>query len=154
MESLISDLVSRFENGSLNRRDLVQGLALLAASGTAAAAQEQLDFNRANIDHVSIQVADLQRSIAFYQKMFGFSVINQDQPLGIVRLGTNKVLVSLNRQSPAGIVDHFAIGVPQFTKESAARYLQQRGAVPLDDPYAGLHVKDPDGVNVQVFSQR
>jgi catechol 2,3-dioxygenase-like lactoylglutathione lyase family enzyme len=154
MESLISDLVSRFENGSLNRRDLVQGLALLAASGTPAAAQEELDFKRANIDHVSIQVADLQRSIAFYQKMFGFSVINQDQPLGIVRLGTNKVLVSLNRQSPTGIIDHFAIGVPQYTKESAARYLQQRGAIPLDDPYAGLHVKDPDGVNVQVFSQR
>ena len=154
MESLISDLVSHFEKGSLNRRDLVQGLAMLAASGTAAAAEEELDFKRANIDHVSIQVADLQRSIAFYQKMFGFSVINQDQPLGIVRLGTNKVLVSLNRQSPTGIIDHFAIGVPQYTKESAARYLQQRGAIPLDDPYAGLHVKDPDGNNVQVFSQR
>jgi hypothetical protein len=50
MESLISDLVSRFENGSLNRRDLVQGLALLSISGTAAAAEEQLDFQRANID--------------------------------------------------------------------------------------------------------
>jgi catechol 2,3-dioxygenase len=154
MESLISDLVNRFENGSLNRRDLVQGVALLAASGTAAAAEEELDFKRSNIDHVSIQVADMQRSISFYQKMFGFSVINQDQPLGIVRLGTNKVLVSLNRQSLTGIIDHFAIGVPQYTKESAARYLQQRGAIPLDDPYAGLHVKDPDGVNVQVFSQR
>jgi len=154
MESLISDLVSRFETGSLNRRDLVQGLALLAASGTVAAAQEEIDFKRANIDHVSIQVADPQRSIAFYQKMFGFSVINQDQPLGIVRLGTNKVLVSLNRQSPTGIVDHFAIGIPHFSKESAARYLQQRGAIPLDDPYAGLHVKDPDGINVQIFYQR
>ena len=61
MESLISDLVSRFETGSLNRRDLVQGLALLAASGTVAAAQEEIDFKRANIDHVSIQVADPQR---------------------------------------------------------------------------------------------
>jgi catechol-2,3-dioxygenase len=78
--------VSRFENGSLNRRDLIQGLAVLAASGTMAAAQEEIDFKRANIDHVSIQVADPQRSIVFYQKMFGFSVINQDQPLGIVRL--------------------------------------------------------------------
>jgi catechol-2,3-dioxygenase len=154
MESLISDLVSRFENGSLNRRALVQGLSVLAASGTVAAAQEEIDFKRANIDHVSIQVADLQRSIAFYQKMFGFSVINQDQPLGIVRLGTNKVLVSLNRQSPTGIIDHFAIGIPQYSKDSAAHYQQQRGAIPLDDPYAGLHVKDPDGNNVQVFSQR
>jgi hypothetical protein len=58
----------------------------------------------------------------------GFSVINQDQPLGIVRLGTNKVLVSLNRQTTTGMIDHFAIGIPQYNKESAARYLQQRGA--------------------------
>ena len=103
---------------------------------------------------MSIQVADLQRSIDFYQKMFGFSVVSQDEPLGIVRLGTTRTLVSLNRQSPAGIVDHFAIGIPRFSKESAARYLTQHGASPLDDRYAGLHVKDPDGVNVQIFNQR
>ncbi len=64
MESMISDLVSRFEKGSLSRRELVSGLAILAASGTAAAAQEGLDFKDANIDHVSIHVADLQRSAA------------------------------------------------------------------------------------------
>ncbi len=154
METIISDLVTRFEKGSLSRRELVRGLAMLAASGTAAAAQEDLDFKSANIDHVSIQVADLQRSIDFYQKMFGFSVVSQNQPLGIVRLGADRTLVSLNRQSPAGIVDHFAIGIPRFSKESAARYLMQHGASPLDDPYAGLHVKDPDGINVQIFNQR
>jgi catechol 2,3-dioxygenase-like lactoylglutathione lyase family enzyme len=154
MESTISDLVSRFEKGSLNRRELVQGLAMLAASGTAASAQQDIEFKSATIDHVSMQVVDLQRSVDFYQKLFGFSVVSQDQRLGIIRLGNGRTLVSFNRQSPAGIVDHFAIGVPGFTKESAARYLTQRGMTPLDDPYAGLHVKDPDGVNVQIFGQR
>jgi catechol 2,3-dioxygenase-like lactoylglutathione lyase family enzyme len=153
MESIISNLLARFEKGSLSRRELVSGLAMLAA-GSTAAAQEDLDFGSANIDHVSIQVADLQRSVDFYQKMFGFSVISQDQPLGIIRLGTTRTLVSLNHQSPAGIVDHFAIGVPRFSKESAARYLKQRNGTPEDDPYAGLHIKDPDGINVQIFSQR
>ena len=127
---------------------------MLAASGTAASAQEDIDFKGADIDHVSIQVADLQRSVEFYEKMFGFSVISQDQPHGIIRLGIDRSLVSLNHQSPARIVDHFAIGVPRFTKEAAARYAMQRGATPLDDPYAGLHVKDPDGINVQIFNQR
>ena len=154
MEPTISDLLSSYEKGSLSRRQLVQGLALLAASGTAATAQEDIDFKTAEIDHVSIQVADMQRSVDFYQKMFGFSVVSQDQPLGIVRLGTNKSLVSLNRQGPAGIVDHFAIGVPRFSKEAAVRYVRQRGASPEDDPYAGLHIKDPDGINVQIFYQR
>ena len=154
MESIISNLLARFEKGSLSRRELVQGLAMLAAGSTAAAAQEDLDFAAANIDHVSIQVADLQRSVDFYQKTFGFSVVSQDQRLGIIRLGTTRTLVSLNHQSPAGIVDHFAIGVPRFTKESAARYLKERNGTPEDDPYAGLHIKDPDGINVQIFSQR
>ena len=154
MESIISDLVTRFEKGSPSRRELVQGLAMLAASGTGASAQQDIDFKTADIDHVSIQVADLQRSVDFYQKLFGFSVVSQDQRLGIIRLGNGRTLVSFNRQSPAGIVDHFAIGIPRFTKESAARYLTNGGMSPLDDPYAGLHVKDPDGVSVQIFGQR
>src|SRR5437588_12905178 len=97
MEPTISDLLSSYEKGSLSRRELVRGLALLAASGTAATAQEDIDFKTAEIDHVSIQVADLQRSAEFYQKMFGFSVISQYQPLRIVRHGTNRSLVSINR---------------------------------------------------------
>ena len=154
MESIISDLLTRFEKGSLSRRELVQGLAMLAASGTTAVAQEGIDFKTANVDHVGIQVADLQRSVDFYQKMFGFSVVSEDKPLGIMRLGTNRTLVSLNHQSPAGIVDHFAMGVPRYSRESAERYLTQRGAPPENDPYAGLHVKDPDGINVQISLQR
>ena len=150
MESIISNLLTRFEKGSLSRRELVQGLAMLAAGGTAAVAQEGIDFKTADIDHISIQVADLQHSVDFYQKMFGFSVVSEDKPLGIIRLGNTRTLVSLNHQSPAGIVDHFAIGVPRFTKDAAARYVTQRGARPEDDPYAGLHVKDPDGINVQI----
>jgi catechol 2,3-dioxygenase-like lactoylglutathione lyase family enzyme len=151
MEPIISDLLTRFEKGSLSRRELVRGLAMLAASGTAAAAQEEIDFKGADIDHVSIHVADPQRSVDFYQKMFGFSVVSQEQSQGIIRLGNAKgVLVSLNHGSPAGIVDHFAIGIPRSNRESVSRYLTQRGATPLEGDYAGLHVKDPDGINVQI----
>ncbi len=154
MEPIISDLLTRFENGTLTRRELVSGLAMVAASATGATAQQDIDFKSADIDHISIQVADLQRSAEFYQKMFGFTVVSEDKPLGIVRLGNNRSLVSLNRQGPAGIVDHFAIGIPRFTKEAAARYVSQRGATAQDNRYQGLHIKDPDGINVQIFNQR
>ena len=155
MEAIISDLVSRFEKGSLSRRDLVSGLALLAASGTAAtAAQDEIEFSTANIDHVSMQVQDLQRSVDFYQKTFGFPVVSEERALGIVRLGHGRTLVSFNLQKPTGIIDHFSIGVPRFTKEAAARYFAQRGLPTGDDPYHGLHVRDPDGNYVQVSLQR
>src|SRR5256714_1234586 len=140
MEAIISGLVSRFERGSLSRRELVQGLAMLAASragvGTAAAGQDEIDYKTANIDHVSIHVADLQRSTAFYQKMFGFTVVSQDQPQGIVRLGNSRVLVSLNHGAPAGVIDHFAIGVPRFNAQTDARYFTQRGATSSQGDYA------------------
>jgi len=156
MEAIISGLVSRFEKGSLSRRDLVQSLALLAAGAgvpTIAAAQANIDFKNAGIDHVSIRVADLDRSTSFYQKMFGFTVVSQDKAQHIVRLGNSKVLVSLNDSKPTGTIDHFSIGVPRFDAKTDAGYFTQRGAMPLQGDYAGFHVKDPDGVNVQI-SQR
>jgi len=153
MEPIVSDLLNRYEKGSLSRRELVQGLAMLAAGGasTAQAAQAELDFKTATIDHVSVQVVNLQRSIEFYQKMFGFSVVSQELPRGIVRLGNgSRVLVSLNNGTPAPRIDHFAIGIPRFTDELGKRYFEQRGAMPLQGDYAGFHIKDPDGINVQV----
>ena len=54
---------------------------------------------------------------------------------------------------PAGSIDHFAIGISRFTNETGARYFTQRGATPLQGDYAGFHIKDPDGINVQI-SQR
>jgi len=121
MESIISDLVARFEKGSLSRRQLVSGLAMLAASGTAAAAADDVDFTGATIDHVSIHAADLQRSIDFYQRMFGFKVVSQDKPREIVRLGSKSMLVSLNHGVPAGIVDHFAIGIAAVQQSGCGR---------------------------------
>ena len=153
METIISKLLSGYEKGSLSRRELVAGLALLAAGGTAAAAQDEIEFKDANIDHVSIHVADLQRSIEFYQKMFGFSVVSRADP-DIVRLGNGRILVSINRGAgPARTIDHFAIGIPRFNADLGQRYFAQRGATPLQGDYAGFHIKDPDGINVQI-SQR
>jgi catechol 2,3-dioxygenase-like lactoylglutathione lyase family enzyme len=153
METIISKLLSSYEKGALSRRELVSGLAMLAAGGTAAAAaQDELDFKDATIDHVSMHVADLQRSIEFYQKMFGFSVVSRADP-EIVRLGNGRILVSINHGKPAGTIDHFAIGIARFNAESGARYFAQRGATPSQGDYAGFHIKDPDGINVQI-SQR
>ena len=152
MEAVISDLLKRFETGTLTRRELVQGLAMLAAasSTSSAAGSQEAGFKVAKIDHVSIQVSDLPRSIAFYQNLFGLSVVSEDKPNEIVRLGMTKTLVSLHHKSPTGLVDHFAIGVDSFNKESVTRYLKQRGATPEENIDAGFHVKDPQGIGVQI----
>ena len=149
MEAIISNLLSRFESGALSRRGLIQGLAMLAAAG-GAEAQDAGGLKAAKIDHVSIQVTDLPRAVAFYQKMFGLTVVSEDKPNEIVRLGTGKALVSLHHKSPTGLVDHFAIGVEKFNKEAVTRELKARGITPEDNLDAGFHIKDPEGMSVQI----
>ncbi len=152
MEALISDLLHRFEKGALSRRQLVQGLAMLAAAGGAAEAQTQPSATKgAKIDHMSIQVSDLPRSIAFYQKMFGLTMVSEDKPNEIVRLGAGgKVLVSLHHKAPTGLVDHFAIGVENFNRDAVTRELKARGADPQNNLDAGFHIVDPEGIAVQI----
>jgi catechol 2,3-dioxygenase-like lactoylglutathione lyase family enzyme len=152
MEAIISNLLNRFERGALTRRELIQGLAMLtAASGTVTDAQvPDVNIKGAKIDHVSIQVNDLARSVAFYQKMFALTIVSEDKPNEIVRLGVGKPLVSLHHKSPTGLVDHFAIGVDKFNKELVTRVLKERGANPEDNLDAGFHIKDPEGISVQI----
>jgi len=152
MEAMIANLVSRFEKGALTRRELVQGLTMLASAGgsTAVAQAQDAGIKAAKIDHVSIQVSDLPRAIAFYEKIFGLTILSEDKPNEIVRLGAGKVLVSLHHKSPTGVVDHFAIGVEKFNKETVTRQLKERGANPEDNLDAGFHIVDPEGINVQI----
>ena len=154
MEAMIASLVSRFERGALSRRDLIQGLTMLAAAGGAASEMYAQDAatKGLKIDHVSIQVSDLPGSVAFYQKMFGFAVVSEDKPNEIVRLGAGKVLVSLHHKSPTGFVDHFAIGVEGFNKDTVTRDLKARGVTPEENLDAGFHIRDPQGIGVQIVA--
>ncbi len=127
---------------------------MLAAAGGAASEGQAQDagIKAVKIDHVSIQVTDLPRAVNFYENMFGLKVVSEDKPNEIVRLGASKVLVSLHHKSPTGLVDHFAIGVENFDKESVTRQLKARGVNPEENLDAGFHIKDPEGMNVQVVA--
>jgi catechol 2,3-dioxygenase-like lactoylglutathione lyase family enzyme len=155
METIISDLVSRFEKGSLTRRQLIQGLTMIAAaSGTSyAAAPQNSALKGVRVDHVSVQVNAMPRSVDFYQKVFGWSVVSEDKPNEIVRLGmpgTTKTIVSLHHKNPTSVVDHFAIGVDGFNRDAVTRELKKLDITPEDNLDAGFHIKDPDGMNVQI----
>ena len=84
--------------------------------------------------------------------MFGFTIVSEDKPNEISRLGPGKVLVSLHHKNPTGLVDHFAIAVENFNKDAVARELKARGANPEENLDAGFHIKDPEGMNVQIVA--
>src|SRR5262245_28924357 len=150
MEHLIDDLVTRFERGRLTRRELVQTLAAVAIAGSAAPASAAA-LKAGSINHTSVLVSDMARSIDFYNRVFGLSVLNEDKPNKISRLGIGgKVLVSLRVEPPPGLIDHFAIGVENFNRDAVTANLKEMGLTPRENLEFGFHVKDPDGANVQI----
>jgi predicted enzyme related to lactoylglutathione lyase len=151
MEAVISNLLRSFERGRLPRRDLVQGLALIAASNAAPAqAQSPGGLKGLHIDHVSVQTSDLQRSITFYEKVFGWKMAYEDIPDQITLLGDTKPVLSLHHKEPFAKVDHFAIAVETFDKPAVAAKLQAMGITPQENLDYGFYIKDPEGMNVQL----
>jgi catechol-2,3-dioxygenase len=151
MEGIISNLVNQFEKGGLSRRELIQGLVALTAAGSAAAAPlQETPFKSTRIDHISIQVTDLPKSIAFYQKIFGLSILGEDKPNEIVRMGTTRVIVSLHHKAPMGIMDHYAIAIEGFNKDAVTQSLKQQGLTAEENLDYGFYVRDPEGIPVQI----
>jgi catechol 2,3-dioxygenase-like lactoylglutathione lyase family enzyme len=153
VENLISSLLGRYESGTLTRRELIQGLAMLTVAGetVSAASAEDTGFKAATINHVSIQVSDIKRSAEFYMRAFGLPKRVATNPSSI-RLGVGPSHLTLRQEKPSGKVDHFCLGIDKFNRESVIRDLKARGITPEPDEKGpqGFHVKDPDGFRVQL----
>ena len=151
MEPIVADLVSRFERGTLTRRQLVQALSMLVAAPAAVAdAGQAPSLQGTGIDHVSVLVTDLERSAAFYQRVFGMRQVSEDKPNQILRLGTQRTIVSLRHEGQPGLVDHFAIKVDNFDRDRVTEQLKPHGLTPQNNVQFGFHIKDPDGEVVQI----
>jgi catechol 2,3-dioxygenase-like lactoylglutathione lyase family enzyme len=150
MEQLINTLLRRYETGTMSRRELVGSLAALSlAGGSASAAQA---FPAVSLNHVSIQVSNLERSVAFYQKTFGLPLQTENKAQQLVQLKLGGGHLSLHQHNGPASIDHFAIGLEPFNRDQAVAALKARGATAEDGGGAGLHVVDPDGILVQVIA--
>ncbi|MEY4096238.1 MAG: hypothetical protein RLZZ53_3437, partial [Acidobacteriota bacterium] len=67
-------LLSQYESGTLSRRQLLTALAAIAAASPAAASAAQTAKPVGavkSMNHVSIFVPNVQKSVEFYQGVFG-----------------------------------------------------------------------------------
>lgn len=153
MASIINELVTGFEQGALSRRQLIQGLTALAAcGGSAAVTAQQLPFKSVRIDHISRQVTDMAKAIAFYEQVFGLKVLNEDKENKIARMGVTNVIVSLHEKPPAEIVDHFAIAIEGFDKNTVTAELAKLGLKTEENLDYGFFVRDTEGYPVQIVA--
>jgi catechol 2,3-dioxygenase-like lactoylglutathione lyase family enzyme len=163
MERMVAKLLDDFDHGKMTRRQLVQTLALVAASaegakpslGSAApvSTKSSKGFRAVAVNHVSYQVNDYAKTRDFYADLLGMKVVGDTgTQCCLVIAGTNTFVIPRNR-SPAitpPLVAHIAYTIENWDKDEVKAELERRGLNPQADTDNSFHIKDPNGFNLQI----
>lgn len=161
MTQQLERLLDDYDQKKLSRREL---MALLLATGTAAAtggAQAQTTEPVAigrSMNHVSLSVADVNRSADFYNRVLGMEIISRPANGGLnMGLGGESFLGLYEFANP-GSMHHLCIGVNDYHADAMAERLQDHGITarvnrdPANRTSGGdqLYFSDPDGITLQL----
>lgn len=158
------DLLNDYDNGRLNRRQLMHGLIALAVPAAASAQAPAADPIRARtINHVHIVVNDLDQSKAFYGALLGAKFQHQftkdihsvvlPGEAGWLSLDKGTTQVDKEKKNRLG---HFAIGIERFnaaeTKAAINKALPDLKVEGAADARS-VFVYDPNGIRVQLMAK-
>jgi catechol 2,3-dioxygenase-like lactoylglutathione lyase family enzyme len=119
----------------------------------ATAIQDEPVFRAIALDHVLLNVAKLETSVAFYQKFLGRPTSANNRMW--FQIGPSRVGLT---QTPAGTppgVNRFCVSAVPFDPAATGRKLQQLGAKAEPAETAGAtEFRDPDGLTIQVIGTR
>ena len=110
MEAVIATILKDFEDGKMDRRQLIQSLAMVAVAGPAAAAvapqaappAAKAPWKTVHLDHISYAVSDYKRSAAFYQSLMGWEIANDDgKGQATLKIGDVGEIIIRNQRRPA-----------------------------------------------------
>jgi catechol 2,3-dioxygenase-like lactoylglutathione lyase family enzyme len=154
MSNDVESLVTKYDQGVINRRQLLAGLAALTAASFAASESnaDQPAFQGKSLNHVTLSVSSVEKSKQFYSSILGVSTISE-QKNGI-NLGLGDSFLGLYAIKEPPRVNHFCVGLDEFRVQVAAERLKQFGISPFvrkDKPE--VYFKDPDGITVQLESK-
>lgn len=120
-----------------------------------------------HLGRVHLAIANLERSLAFYQRMLGLRVLEQDgQRATLAAQGDDRVLVELEEHAgvlPAGRrarlgLFHFAILLPdRASLGRLARHLAVSGVRLGEGDHLvseAFYLNDPDGLGIEVYADR
>ncbi len=147
MNQIISSMLTSYERGRVSRRQLIQGLAALAAAAQTVPASAST-FQGVAINHLALRVTHVQRSRDFYQKHLGLPVIRESANDCFLGLGKN-FLTLFRNQNPG--LDHHCIAIENFKVDSVMDELKRQGLNPTRRSDR-VYFPDPDGLVVQLSS--
>ena len=152
MTERVERMLTSYENGTMDRRRFVAAVAALAAGLAATTpAQAPALFRSRVVNHVTVSVADVARSRAFYQGLLGATDIGAPSPkFSDLRVGSS--FIGLYPLGNPGRIDHFSVGIDDYEADRVLAAVKQR--YPESKPnIAGdreVYLVDPDGVRVQL----
>src|SRR5918992_3628902 len=102
------------------------------------------------INHVALEVDDVNEALAFYSSIFDFTLRGRTPGMAFIDMGDQFIALSAGRRQPPDGHRHFGLVVDD--KEATRRALEDAGAEIL--PGRGLDFRDPWGNHVQVVEYR
>lgn len=151
----LETLLAQYEHGTLSRRDLLAALALLvSAPGAAAAAQSPTPVGAIkSMNHVTVFVPNVQKSVDFYQGLFGMPILTK-QDAGInLNAGNAFYGIYPAANATTGSVNHVCFGMENFDADAVLKQLTDRGIkgnIRMRGETKELYFTDPDGIRVQL----
>ena len=143
----------------LTRREVLATLTTGAVAGAVTArnafAAEAAAFHCGGIDHLALAVDDLEKSVHFYARIFGATVLKEKtNPRHYIKLGPNYVAMAPPGQGQvAPSINHFCPGIVNFDLAATKSKLDQMGIKYREAPPVGLFVPDPDGTLLQLWTE-
>ncbi|HEV2202075.1 MAG TPA: VOC family protein [Bryobacteraceae bacterium] len=156
MEQMIAKLLQDFEQGKMNRRQLIQSLAVTATAAAAVTVTEPAqaagtELKAVGFNHVSYSVADYAKSRDFYTSLFSGMKVTRDDGKQC-RLEFGNTILIVRTRPPTGRVDHIAYTLSNWDKDKDAieAEVKRRGlTITNGSAKTSIQVKDPDGMGVQ-----
>jgi catechol 2,3-dioxygenase-like lactoylglutathione lyase family enzyme len=98
------------------------------------------------INHVALEVGDIDEALAFYGRLFDFSLRGRSDTMAFIDMGDQFIALAAGRTQAKDRARHFGLVVDD--RASLRRALEEAGAEIL--PGRGLDFIDPWGNHIQV----
>jgi lactoylglutathione lyase len=98
------------------------------------------------INHVALEVGDIEEALAFYGRLFDFELRGKSETSAFIDLGDQFLALQKGRTQPADDGRHFGFVVDD--KEAVRKALADAGIEPLPGPF--LDFLDPWGNRIEI----
>src|SRR5215831_3628436 len=97
-------------------------------------------------NHVALEVGDIDAALAFYGRLFDFTLRSKEESMAFIDLGDQFIALQKGRTQPADEGRHFGLVVDN--KEAARKALDAAGVALIGGPF--LDFRDPWGNRVEI----